>query len=74
MSNTNINLDQNLFKDLIQYAKKKGATEIEIASSENIGLNVTVRNQAPETIEFNRDKNIGITVYIDKKKGRSFYK
>lgn len=69
MSNTNINLDQNLFKDLIQYAKKKGATEIEMASSENIGLNVTVRNQAPETIEFNRDKNIGITVYIDKKKG-----
>ena len=63
------NQNPNLFKELIQYGKKQGATEIEMASSEHVGLSVTVRNQAPETIEFNRDKNVGITVYVDNKKG-----
>lgn len=63
------NPDQNLFQTLIEYGKKQGATEIEIGCSEHIGLSVTVRNQAPETLEYNRDKNVGITVYIDKKKG-----
>ncbi len=63
------NPDQNLFQDLIQYGKKQGATEIGIGCGEHIGLSVTVRNQAPETLEYNRDKNVGITVYINKKKG-----
>jgi PmbA protein len=63
------NPDQDLFKELIQYGKKQGATEIEIGCTEHVGLSVTVRNQAPETLEYNRDKNVGITVYINHKKG-----
>lgn len=63
--------EKDLFKELIQYAQKKGATEVELVSTQNTGLNITVRNQAPETIEFNRDKNVSVTVYIGKKTGVS---
>lgn len=63
------NAEIDLFKDLIQYGKKQGATEIEIGSGQHTGLSVTVRNQAPETLEYNHDKNVGVTVYIGKKKG-----
>ena len=58
-----------MFQELIQYGQNQGATEIEIAAVKNIGLSVTVRNQAPETIEYNRDKNLSITLYINNKKG-----
>ena len=52
-------------------AKRAGATACECEVSEGYGLSVTVRKDEPETIEHNRDKGIGVTVYFgDRPKAR----
>jgi PmbA protein len=45
-------------------ARRAGASACECEVSEGYGLSVTVRKDEPETIEHNRDKGIGITVYF----------
>jgi PmbA protein len=45
-------------------AKRAGASACECEVSEGYGLSVTVRKDEPETIEHNRDKGIGVTVYF----------
>lgn len=50
-------------------AKQHGATACEVLHSESIGQSITVRNKDVETLEFNRDKGLGVTVYIGQKKG-----
>ncbi len=49
-------------------AKSLGATETELALSVDQGLSVSARNGEVETVEHQRDKGLGITVYIGKKK------
>jgi len=44
-------------------ARRAGASACECEVSEGYGLSVTVRKDEPETIEHNRDKGIGVTVY-----------
>ncbi|HTP61922.1 MAG TPA: metalloprotease PmbA [Burkholderiales bacterium] len=52
-------------------AKRAGASACECEVSEGYGLSVTVRKDEPETIEHNRDKGIGVTVYVgDRPKAR----
>ena len=46
-----------------------GATQAEADVSLQKGLNVTVRLGEVETIEYQRDRALGITVYIDQAKG-----
>lgn len=55
--------------ELIDYAKKQGATQVEVGVSKDIGLSVTVRNREIETLEYNRDNSFGITVYHGQQKG-----
>ncbi len=54
---------------LINLAKQKGASEVEVGVSKDIGLSVQVRNQEVETLEYNRDNSFGLTVYFGKQKG-----
>jgi len=49
---------------VLDAAKRAGASACECEVSEGYGLSVTVRKGEPETIEHNRDKGIGVTVYI----------
>ena len=49
---------------VLDAARRAGASACECEVSEGHGLSVTVRKDEPETIEHNRDKDIGITVYI----------
>jgi PmbA protein len=49
---------------IIDHAKRLGASACECDVSEGRGLSVTVRKGAVETIEHNRDKGIGVTVYL----------
>ena len=49
---------------VLDAAKRAGASACECEVSEGYGLSVTVRKDEPETIEHNRDKGIGVTVYI----------
>ncbi len=56
-------------QDMLAYAKSCGASEAEVSLHGSTGLNVTVRLNEIETLEFNRDKAIGVTVYFGKQKG-----
>ncbi|MDQ2640306.1 MAG: metalloprotease PmbA [Pseudomonadota bacterium] len=53
----------------LQEARKAGATQAEADVSLQQGLNVTVRLGEVETIEYQRDRGLGITVYFDQAKG-----
>ncbi|MDQ7050054.1 MAG: DNA gyrase modulator [Enterobacterales bacterium] len=54
---------------LIDYALSKGATQVEIGATKSTGLSVSVRHQEIETLEYNRDNGLGITLYRGKQKG-----
>jgi PmbA protein len=60
---------QQLAEDVLKHANAKGATACEVDVSEGFGQSVTVRCDEVETIEFNRDKGIGITIYSAQRKG-----
>ncbi len=51
-------------QSVLAAARRAGASACECEVSEGYGLSVTVRKDEPETIEHNRDKGIGITVYF----------
>ena len=55
---------QQFAADVIAHAKRLGASACECDVSEGHGLSVTVRKGAVDTIEHNRDKGIGVTVYL----------
>lgn len=49
---------------VLAHAHRLGASACECDVSEGQGLSVTVRKGAVDTIEHNRDKGIGVTVYL----------
>jgi len=55
----------------LETAKRLGATDAEIEVSAAIGQSVTVRRGEVETVEYNRDKGMGITVYFGKRRGNA---
>lgn len=66
---------RDFFEDLVdtalKHAKKLGATDAAAEASEGCGLSVSVRKGELENVERNRDKSLGITVYIGKKRGNA---
>jgi PmbA protein len=48
----------------LAHARRLGASACECDVSEGHGLSVTVRKGAVDTIEHNRDKSLGVTVYL----------
>ncbi len=66
---------RDFFEDLVDtalnHAKKLGATDAAAEASEGCGLSVSVRKGELENVERNRDKSLGITVYIGKKRGNA---
>ena len=63
------------FEDLVDtalaHAKKLGATDAGAEASEGCGLSVSVRKGELENVERNRDKSLGITVYVGKRRGNA---
>ncbi|UJF21964.1 metalloprotease PmbA [Shewanella sp. OMA3-2] len=55
----------------LEYAKELGSTAAEVAISKQQGLSVSTRNKEVETVEFNKDGALGITVFRDGRKGNS---
>jgi len=49
---------------VLAHARRLGAAACEVDVSEGYGLSVTVRKGAVETIEHNRDKGLGVSVYL----------
>lgn len=62
---------QQISQDILVQAKKGGATACETDVSDGFGQTVTVRQSAVETIEYNRDKGLSVTVYIGQKRGHA---
>jgi PmbA protein len=62
---------QQIANDILNCAKKSGASSCETDVSEGFGQNVTVRKSEVETIEYNRDKGLSVTVYIGRKRGHA---
>lgn len=62
-------------KELVTYlldqAKSLGASAAAAEVSEGHGLSVSVRKQQVETIEHNRDKQAGVTVFIGHRRGNA---
>lgn len=58
-----------LARDTVAAAMKGGASACEADVSEGFGQSVSVRQGEVETIEYNRDKGIGVTVYLGQRKG-----
>src|SRR5512135_3495180 len=57
--------------EILDYARMRGASACEADVSEGIGQSVTVRRGEVETIEYNRDKGIGVTVYLGTRRGHA---
>lgn len=57
--------------DILKHAKKRGASACETDVSEGFGQSVAVRKGEVDTIEYNRDKGIGITVYLGQQRGHA---
>jgi PmbA protein len=55
---------QSLAQAVLARAKTAGASGADCEVSEAHGLTVTVRKAKPDTIEHNRDRSIGVTVYF----------
>ncbi|MGI2173834.1 metalloprotease PmbA [Shewanella ulleungensis] len=55
----------------LEYAKQLGTTAAEVAISKQQGLSVSTREKEVETVEFNKDGALGITIYRDGRKGNS---
>jgi PmbA protein len=62
---------RELATTILDYAKSRGATAAETEVSEGFGQTVTVRRGEVETIEYNRDKGIGVTIYCGQKRGHA---
>jgi PmbA protein len=61
----------SLTRDALTYARERGATAAEAEVSEGYGQTVTVRRGEVETIEYNRDKGMGISVYLGQQRGHA---
>jgi PmbA protein len=62
---------REIARDLIQYAKKQGASAASAEVSDGFGQGVSVRQGEVETIEYNRDKGLSISVYIGQRRGNA---
>jgi PmbA protein len=62
---------QSLAQQVLDEARRCGATACETDVSEGFGQSVTVRRQEVETIEYNRDKGVGVTVYLGQRRGHA---
>ncbi|GAB7129537.1 metalloprotease PmbA [Silvimonas sp. JCM 19000] len=61
----------DLASQVLDQARQQGASDCDVEISESFGQNVTVRLGDVETIEYNRDKGMGVTVYVGKQKGHA---
>ncbi|MBL8435336.1 MAG: metalloprotease PmbA [Zoogloea sp.] len=60
---------KNIAEDILKFAKKRGASACEVDVSEGFGQSVSVRRDEVDTIEYNRDKGVGVTIYDGQKRG-----
>ncbi len=62
---------QQIIDDTLVMAKDVGATDAAAEVSEGAGLSVSVRLGEIENVERNRDKSLGVTVYLGQRRGNA---
>ena len=62
---------QQLVDDALKLAASLGATDARAEVSEGVGLSVSVRKGEIENVERNRDKSIGVSVYVGQRRGNA---
>jgi PmbA protein len=62
---------QELTHSALVHAKKLGATDAASEASEGCGLSVSARLGELENVERNRDKSLGVTVYVGQRRGNA---
>jgi PmbA protein len=62
---------QQIIEDVLAIAKKMGASDAAAEVSEGSGLSVSVRKGEVENVERNRDKSVGVAVYLGKRRGNA---
>ncbi len=60
---------ESIIERALEEARSRGAGQAEAAVSQNTGLSVGVRLGEVETLEHQRDRSMGITVYFGRRKG-----
>jgi len=60
---------ESIIERALQDARARGASQAEAAVSQDTGLSVGVRLGEVETLEHQRDRSMGITVYFGQRKG-----
>ncbi|NWG87132.1 MAG: metalloprotease PmbA, partial [Hydrogenophilaceae bacterium] len=62
---------RDLAGQVLALAQAAGATAAETEVSEGMGQTVSVRKNEVETVEYNKDKGIGVTVYLGQCRGHA---
>ncbi|MGF6755360.1 metalloprotease PmbA [Paraburkholderia sp. GAS334] len=62
---------KQIAEDILRHARAIGGSDAATEISEGDGLSVSVRRGEVETIEHNRDKMVGVTVFIGNKRGNA---
>jgi PmbA protein len=62
---------QELVEDALRMARNVGASDAGVEVSEGAGLSVSVRKGSLENVERNRDKSIGVAVYLGQRRGNA---
>jgi PmbA protein len=62
---------QQMVEDTLAIAKKLGASDAGAEVSEGVGLSVSVRKGELENVERNRDKSLGVSVYLGQRRGNA---
>ena len=62
---------RQIVDDTLAFARTLGASEAGAEVSEGVGLSVSVRKGEVENVERNRDKSLGVTVYVGQRRGNA---
>jgi PmbA protein len=62
---------QQIVEDVLSLARHAGASDAGVEVSEGAGLSVSVRKGEVENVERNRDKSVGVSVYLGQRRGNA---
>jgi len=62
---------QQIVEDVLGMAQTLGASDAGVEVSEGSGLSVSVRKGEVENVERNRDKSVGVSVYLGQRRGNA---
>ena len=62
---------QQIVEDTLALARQLGASNAGAEVSEGVGLSVSVRKSELENVERNRDKSLGVSVYLGQRRGNA---